>query len=882
MSLAPTIQERLAAWLAEVWNGTLEDPAFRSLYQYSDEWNEIWDTAWAKYDTLESERARVKGAARASWQDDAEEHRRDHEADRNDSSILNMDGIGPLVPLSIHLDEFEGTKSQDRILTWGATVRNWERFYELAQSPSSGLLGSLSGPQKSSYQVLAEWWTSSYSDPRLVNTAKEHMANLANVVDLSNPRPHEDDDERVHAIAAGTEGSLYHSHSFDLLLFEFHPYCWEPCLADWLLDDLQSLRQDAVAQAICQRMAFSFVSKGPKLGLEGVLLYPEPPRELTRYADGNRPPREKPYYLWDTLLRRTVKFHEIQPSETLEYTCISHTWGRWRKEPWQWVTLPGVPWSVPEITRYEVSQLPDELGRLGARYVWFDLFCIPQTGDQTRMDIEISIQAEIFRGAHRCIAWMNHCQTFQGLNAAMEWLALKYLRTTTRPLDGQNAFGKLDRRLDSLRAQAKQAMELMQLPSDTYLRHGNKSASPKASSKKEVSEPAGWFSSLWTLQEAALCPNLQLHSKDWTTLSDGRGQPITITTLFLFIQETAWTVWAEGPIENISFNDPRNYRVQIATLHASTSAKEPKAIRKALPKGVAALQQLSSRTNLHQVLETLNPMAILTNSNLRQYTGDRAPGIMSAIGVTDWYHQRYLDAEGQKLVLNVYPLAFVREAAMKLGAVFYSGLTENSRFAANRSTAISGTADDYVGSGTMLPISDTTGFGAFVDFFSNDLNVGLVTDHSSVKEWRIDADGSVRLTSAGIMASSLDVKSDQPGRFVVHWIDTTGSMKDSGSSDLLGDHKWIANKHEESGADLPTLLCSIAEATGPGRIVYAVALFTDISNIRGIILSRWSDEEQREAAFLIKIGTFIQTREEGPRQKMPPSTTVDCKEWRIL
>lgn len=558
------------------------------------------------------------------------------------------------------------------------------------------------------------------------------------------------------------------------------------------------------------------------------------------------PLSSQPKYLWDTLLRRTVKFHEVQSCNTPQYTCISHTWCRWRQEPWQWAILPGVPWSVPELTTYDVSQLPDELSRLGARYVWFDLSCIPQTGDQTRMDIEISVQADISRGAHRCIAWMNHCQSFQGLNAVMEWLALKYLKTTTRPLDGRNAFGSLNGRLESLTAQTQQAIELLQLPSDTPPRHGNNPASPERSSEKEVPEPAGWSSSLWTLQEAALCPDLQLHAKDWTTLSDGSGQPITLTTLFLFIQETAWTVWAEGPVDNISFNDPRNYRNRVAILHVSTSANQPKAIRKALPKGVAALQRLRTRTGLQQVLETLNSIAVLTNSNLRQYTGDRAPGIMSAIGVTDWYRCRHLDAEGQQLVLNVYPLAFVREAASKLGAAFYSGLTENSRFDANRSTTVSATADDYVGSGTMLPISNTTGFGAFVDFFSNALNVGLITDHSSVKGWRIDADGSVRLTSAGIMASSLDAKSDKPGRFVVHWIRTTGTMTDPGSSDLLGDHRWILNKHEESGADLATLLSSIAEATGPGRIIYAVALFADISEIRGILLSRWADTQPGE------------------------------------
>lgn len=61
-----------------------------------------------------------------------------------------------------------------------------------------------------------------------------------------------------------------------------------------------------------------------------------------------------------------------------------------------------------------------------------------------------------------------------------------------------------------------------------------------AEKKKNGIEPtysklSSWFSSLWTLQEAALCPDLMLASRHWKLLRDGHGQPIPLNALVLFV-----------------------------------------------------------------------------------------------------------------------------------------------------------------------------------------------------------------------------------------------------------------------------------------------------------------------------------------------------------
>lgn len=113
--------------------------------------------------------------------------------------------------------------------------------------------------------------------------------------------------------------------------------------------------------------------------------------------DGNK---GMPYYLWDVKRKRTVVVHRLR--EKPKYVAVSHTWGRWCKGASDFVK--GVPWKVPQNTKFEVHNLPAILAAvpLGFSYIWLDYVCIPQNRSRQAI-IEISRQATIFREASKVL-----------------------------------------------------------------------------------------------------------------------------------------------------------------------------------------------------------------------------------------------------------------------------------------------------------------------------------------------------------------------------------------------------------------------------------------------------------------------------------------------
>jgi len=73
-------------------------------------------------------------------------------------------------------------------------------------------------------------------------------------------------------------------------------------------------------------------------------------------------------------------------------------------------------------------------------------------------------------------------------------------------------------------------------------------------------------------------------------------------------------------------------------------------------------------TRLDKELCTPSPTGLLIMGNLRQCSGEWAPAIASALGVTVWYSSelKQKSKKPQPLMLETYPLAFVQEAARKL------------------------------------------------------------------------------------------------------------------------------------------------------------------------------------------------------------------------
>lgn len=786
--LAPVsfIRDQLEQWRAQRY----KNPTLDTLYLFSPEWTDFWEQMWHEYDKLEQDR-QTASLEQLSWQIELEAFREETNAKYETEYQPMSNELWTIAPLSIHLDRYLLTDSADRLFSWRAALDNRKRFQNLV-AERNDFLSTLSPPQRSSFEVLDDWWKASYSDPSILHETQACMESAAHTPCLKSPLLNWDQEILV---ALPLNRSLYHSSCFQLFCAEFHPQCWEPYhIVTMNLNLLQFYRRRAVSQSICQRMGYSVLF--PDIEQTAVKPYPNPVRLANGWFDGMKF-TDYPYYLWDCNQKRTVRVDDLPSCP--EYVCISHTWGRWRKETS--VIIPGVEWAVPENTRYDVYTLPDILRELGSRYIWFDLFCIPQEYGDERQAVEISRQASIFRNSQKCIAWLNNCASFKGVDAALKWLAVYYFKATSTQFDPD----WIDSKVKDLESAADSPVEFMEMPE----KYANL---PTALLERYrvLEEHVGWFSSLWTLQEAVLCPDLELCSMNWEKLVDANRVPISLTTLLIFLDETL--KMEEGtPVDALS--NPHIYQKTVAYRQVREEASPPN-----YPSGVESLQRFSDGTELGSVLADLSPMSVLVNAIGRQYTGERAPGVMSAVGIMDWYHSRDTDPAAQQLVLGAFPLSFLREASRKIGAIFFESTFQRKQ------------SPEY-GFGTMLPFSNETGQNARLGTYSSMLIVDR-KDHDAVLSWIIHADGSVEIPSAGIVASS---ESSEPVKGFI--IGTS-----FGRFDVV--------------EDLVPYLRELSDREG-GQCVYAVALYEDCRYQSGILLQVLGNCESLGYEKLAKIGTYM-------------------------
>ncbi|KAK7956447.1 uncharacterized protein PG986_005669 [Apiospora aurea] len=208
--------------------------------------------------------------------------------------------------------------------------------------------------------------------------------------------------------------------------------------------------------------------------------------------------RRNPRYLWNINKGCTVDTGTMQPeSGAVSYSIISHTWGRWRKEG-DGTDVPGVPlWKVPENNMFDVQRLPRIIRDMGfaVRFIWMDLLCIPQNRHDSKLapiaQVELARQAEIFRNAETVVTWLTDLASWADAEANIAWLALTYLH------DGPRDFpeGMQDRlacATDGLRDAASRSSGFHWIQD----------------SEKEQRRVPGWMSSLWTLQEAFIRPDM--------------------------------------------------------------------------------------------------------------------------------------------------------------------------------------------------------------------------------------------------------------------------------------------------------------------------------------------------------------------------------------
>jgi Heterokaryon incompatibility protein (HET) len=449
-----------------------------------------------------------------------------------------------------------------------------------------------------------------------------------------------------------------------------------------------------------------------------------------------------PFYLWDRKTLRTVETASL--SERPRYTAISHTWGRWEKKQTGTVKkarVPGVDdWEVPENTKFEVSSLPMNLSQVptSTRFIWLDLVCIPQDRSPRAID-EIARQAIIFRNAEHCIIWLNNVQSWEGLRSTITWMSLVFPDVDNKDLQGQQD-------ATSTTSQIRQGACTGLF--DPY------ALAPDISRKDMM--PCGWFTSLWTLQELCLRPDMWLCNRNWELLSAGLEEIPVAMNILIALTGECLRVLQEGATWARLFSSETNqplFDITISNLspeHLFGSLSR----RHDLHIGFLELFELFSRTGLDELLH-MHHRHVLNLASVRFCKEKRAEAIMSVLGASDWFAASR--GTERNLVLGQYPLEFVREIAAALGASFFDSISISPVSVPDLATT-----PPLTYRGSLMPFGHThlnvTGSATLEHKVSSSPLFDLMEeeDHPAVKTWAITPEGSVRLPMVGLLASSHD------------------------------------------------------------------------------------------------------------------------------
>ena len=438
-----------------------------------------------------------------------------------------------------------------------------------------------------------------------------------------------------------------------------------------------------------------------------------------------------PYYLWSISESQTVETSTLD--EIPVYTAISHTWGRWEK-PSQPVVVEGVNgWLVPENDIFDVKLLPDIVRKVPVKtpYIWFDLLCIPQDRSPRALQ-EIARQAVIFRGAKYSIAWLNRISDWKGLRATTEWMCMQYL-----------SFSELGDKKSQIMQHATDVFSKASIRTELFEPY---TYGPDISGSGL--EPSAWFTSLWTLQEACLRPDMLLCSRDWEMLAVGNGVPVPFDGLVALSAK----IIDHAPMEK---EVAMSHRFDSMFFEIPASEKLGALVRGGqYPRGYIELFALLERTGMED-LHAINRESIMKLGSQRHCKRGRAEAVMSVIGATGWYmealkHGRLSEVE-KELVLGLYPVSFLRETVEMIGARFYSSIIVQN-------DVVKDIFRDVLVRGSLLPFSTTMNSSdeqrsEDIFFPRWQLDGG---DLASVKTWRIEADGSVKIPEAAILTSALD------------------------------------------------------------------------------------------------------------------------------
>lgn len=665
----------------------------------------------------------------------------------------------PRCPLGIIAHHFRGTsdiaaQTSDEDTTDDKVKRdrglsNLRLFRRLIQHESSAeqFRKILSPEQAASWNLLDEWLRGLYLPGALSNIAAEAIESddFAPSKWFSRRSEFSTGNRQLHE-------SYYQHWLLNLYQVEFIPMSvfWHTDAQEEALRSLHNDRLHAQSYAMCHQVAHRWY--GSQLSTQTLSGTTNPPVMMNETLPwlSNAPDKdEMPYYLWDTSAKRTVVVHEL--FETPRYSCVSHTWGRWRLP--NLVVLQGVPWKVPGNKLFKVKTLPkilkDCADYLKTRYIWFDLVCIPQEDTQPELaklsKQEISRQSLIFRNAESCAAWLNYVDDWQAEKATLDYWSRLFLVFSTP--DQQYP---IEESLKGSKEDAGRGLQLLVHPShDKYLNPSTflskiksrflpSSAQAQPENWKDQVTLSVWFTSLWTLQEAYLRPDMILMNRQLEPLCDSAGSIFTLAMMTTF-GETLDELY-------------RNVQDLSKTLQDFSSTNEPAEEGSRLtdvPTFRYTAEYPQGPTQLRIICEDmkrsdLSRAQILVQSNNRQCTSRRAEAIMSVLDVRVWF----LDPTAHhQLVLGMYPLKFVNEARQKIGPDFYLAKKRNVSFTAYHFGHARG---------SMLPFAplDPQALRGQDNVTMYPFRASDSCPHPSVPSWSLDISGVFRIKKAAVLAAS--------------------------------------------------------------------------------------------------------------------------------
>lgn len=703
------------------------------------------------------------------------------------------------------------------LMGWKRAIANWRQLEKAMNG--EGVSPSLAPLLNSSWAIISEWISGDLQEPELTAAIQDWISGIETE---STWPPQAADVASKLAVASQyydappclrLSDSIYHAKLFDCFRAEFFNHQFlELGMMELQEDALYTIRSAALQHAAARRLASSLCMASQNMaashlpGRSSIL-------ESAPWIERGRKEEELPYFLWDIAAKRTVVVNQLNivPS----YTCISHTWGRWRKEPS--VTVKGVEdWEVPQNTKFRVQDLPQIFADLewNTPYLWFDLFCIPQDGSLKALE-EISRQAKIFSHCSQSIAWLNDIPSWDGTQKAVDWLLANYLLSTSTLHITRNS-GLVEKHA----ARARIRVELLK-PRSLLEKSGNLLREKVLRRNEEVellthAGPVGWFTSLWTLQESFLCPHMTLVDAFWRPLTSSGGAIIALDNLVSLID----------------------------LVNAFDKAAPPQADRTELawiswPKGPKQLAAFGILTDLKHILLPSRTAALVLG-NRRQCSESRAEAIMSVAGATQWYErhvaQYHKPPPENDLLLGTYPLPFAQEAAEKMGGRFYTCLIPGQRFESAKREI-----------GSMLPFTSPNNVQG-IPFLGADMFIEYIEDHPALGAWTIERSAAVRIKEAGILGSS--------SRGCRQAVEVELICRKEGRWDFerVNLQEWLGQQQRTE------------------QVIF-VSLYRTLANQMGIILQVVSiHSEMRGYLELIKVGLF-----KSRYRDFPPTEEVDWK-----